>query len=151
MPSRSKKSVEEVILELPKGEQTIMKKLRTLIADCLPFASEKNNFGDPYMERGHVLYSHNRMICYIWPSSFAKGKLKEVHQAKGVSLGFCQGNLFANEDGALRTEGRKQVYCLYFKTLKEINDKQIRSLLFEAEMIDRDFREQRKHSSKRKS
>ena len=136
---------------MPEGEQIIMKRLRTLIMECLPFASEKNNFGDPYMERGHVLYSHNRMICYIWPSSFAKGKFKAAHQAKGVSLGFCQGNLFANEDGALRHEGRKQVYCLYFKTLKEINDEQIRSLLFEAEMIDKSFRTKKKYLSRRET
>ena len=144
MSARSKKSVDEIILELPRSEQVIVKRLRTLIKECLPSAVEKNNFGDPYEERGHVLYSHHRMICYIWPSSFAKGKLKETHQAKGVSLGFCQGNLFVNEEGALLREGRKQVYCMYFKTLKEVNDERIRSLLFEAEMIDQSFRGKRK-------
>ncbi len=140
MSSGSKKSVDEIILELPRSEQIIVKRLRSLILECLPSATEKNNFGDPFMERGHVLYSHHRMICYIWPSSFAKGKLKETHQAKGVSLGFCQGNLFVNEDGTLLREGRKQVYCMYFKTLKDVNDEKIRSLLFEAEMIDQSFR-----------
>ena len=151
MHPRSKKSVNEVILELPKNEQAIVKRLRSLILECLPFAKEKNNFGDPFMERGHVLYSHHRMICYLWPSSFAKGKLKEAHQAKGVSLGFCQGNLFANEDEVLQVEGRKQVYCMYFKTLKEINDEQICSLLFEAEIIDRSFRKKKKYSSRQKA
>ena len=150
MHPRSKKSVDEIILELPKSEQAIVKRLRSLILECLPFAKEKNNFGDPLMERGHVLYSHHRMICYLWPSSFARGKLKEAHQAKGVSLGFCQGNLFANEDGMLQAEGRKQVYCMYFKTLKEINDEQIRSLLFEAEIIDRSFKKKKKYSSRQK-
>ena len=137
--------MEEIILDLPRGEQVIVKRLRALILECLPSAIEKNNFGDPYMERGHVLYSHHRMICYIWPSSFAKGKLKEEHQAKGVSLGFCQGNLFTNEGGVLLREGRKQVYCMYFKTLKDVNDEKIRSLLFEAEIIDRSFRRKNKN------
>src|SRR5260370_28493509 len=95
--SASKKSIEEIILELPRSEQAIVKRLRALIVECLPSATEKNNFGDPFMERGHVLYSRNRMICYIWPSSFAKGRLKEEHQAKGVSFGFCRRNLFAKQ------------------------------------------------------
>jgi len=137
---RSKKSIDEIILELPKSEQAIVKRLRALILDCLPSAIEKNNFGEPYDERGHVLYSRHRMICYIWPSSFAHGKLKETHLAKGVALGFCQGNLFANEDGVLLSEKRKQVYCMYFKTLKEINEPKIRALLYEAELIDQGFR-----------
>ena len=136
--------MEEIILDLPRGEQVIVKRLRALILECLPSATEKNNFGDPYMERGHVLYSHNRMICYIWPSSFAKGKAKETHQAKGVSLGFCQGNLFVNEGGVLLREGRKQVSCMYFKTLKDVNDEKIRSLLFEGEIIDQGFRKTEK-------
>ncbi len=142
--SASKKSIEEIILELPRSEQAIVKRLRALILECLPSATEKNNFGDPFMERVHVLYSRNRMICYIWPSSFAKGRLKEEHQAKGVSLGFCQGNLFAKADKVLLPERRKQVYCMYFKTLKDVNDEQIRSLLFEAEMIDQVFGKKKK-------
>jgi len=136
---RSKKSIDEIILELPRKEQAIVKRLRALIWECLPSAVEKNNFGDPVEERGHVLYSHHRMVCYIWPSSFSKGKLKETHLAKGVALGFCQGNLFANEDMVLMSEKRKQVYCMYFKTLKEINEARIRALLYEADLIDQGF------------
>ena len=99
----SKKSVDEIIADLPKHEQVVVKRLRTLILECLPKATEKNNYGVPF-------------------------------------LGFCQGNLFANEDGALLAEGRKQVYCMYFHRVDEINEEQIRALLFEADLIDQQFR-----------
>lgn len=130
--ARSEKSVDEIILELPKAEQAVLKRLRALILECLPFALEKNSYGVPF-------YTRNRMICFIWPSSVSCGPRKE-HIEKGVTLGFCQGRFFANEDGALQPVGRKQVYCMYFHSLIEIRDDQIRSLLFEADLIDQQFR-----------
>lgn len=129
----SKKSVDEIIADLPKHEQVVVKRLRALILECLPKATEKNNYGVPF-------YTRNRMICFIWPPSIYWGPKKSDYQQKGVSLGFCQGNLFANEDGALLAEGRKQVYCMYFKHVDEINGEQIRALLFEADLIDQQFR-----------
>ncbi|MBX2969040.1 MAG: DUF1801 domain-containing protein [Cyclobacteriaceae bacterium] len=129
----SKKSVDEIIADLPKHEQVVVKRLRALILECLPKASEKNNYGVPF-------YTRNRMICFIWPPSVYWGPKKSDYQEKGVSLGFCQGNLFANEDGALLAEGRKQVYCMYFNRVDEINEEQIRALLFEADLIDQQFR-----------
>ncbi len=45
-----------------------------------------------------------------------------------------------NVENILLKEGRKRVYCIRFKSLKEIDDNLIRSLLFEAEMIDDSFR-----------
>lgn len=60
-----------------------------------------------------------------------------------VTLGFCYGNLMSNEDGALKADGRKQVYCIYFKSLNEIKDEQIRALLFEAELIDESFKKRK--------
>jgi hypothetical protein len=130
------KSVDEIILDLPKGEQVITKRLRSLILECLPFATEKNSYGVPF-------YTHNRMICFIWPPSIYWGKKKAEYQDKGVTLGFCQGNLFSNEDGALSIEGRKQVYCMYFKDVKQIDEEQIRALLLEADLIDQQFRKKK--------
>jgi hypothetical protein len=138
-----KKSVEEVIEGLPKGEQVIMKRLRALILECLPLATEKNSYGVPF-------YTRNRMICFIWPPSIYWGSKKETYNDKGVTLGFCQGKLFANDEGLLLAEGRKQVYCMYFRSLKEINDEQIRALLYEAEIIDQEFRKNRKKKSSSK-
>jgi hypothetical protein len=130
-------SVDEIIAGLPKNEQVIVKRLRALILECLPKATEKKNYEVPF-------YTHNRMICFIWPPSIYWGPKKESLNKKGVTLGFCQGYLFANDDRALLAEGRKQVYCMYFNSVKEIDDEQIRRLLFEAEMIDDEFGRKKK-------
>jgi hypothetical protein len=131
-----KRPVDEIIHDLPKDEQVIVKRLRELTLECLPKAREKNNYGVPF-------YTRNRMICFIWPPSIYWGPKKPEYQSKGVTLGFCQGNLFANEDGALLAEGRKQVYCMYFKTVSEIEEEQIRALLFEADLIDQQFQKKK--------
>lgn len=136
MTTQSKKTVDEVILDLPKHEQVIVKRLRTLILECLPAATEKNSYGVPF-------YTHNRMMCFIWPPSIYWGPKKESLNQKGVTLGFSQGYLFSNEDNALLAEGRKQVYCMYFHSMKEINDEQIRALLFEADLIDQQFKKKK--------
>lgn len=134
--SRLTGSVDEVIESLSKTEQIIVKRLRTIILDCLPKAEEKNSYGVPF-------YRRNRMICYIWPSSIQWGQTKKVDPERLVVLGFCQGNLMANEDKVLFAEGRKQVYCMYFKTLTQINEAQIRALLYEAGMIDEEFKKKK--------
>lgn len=132
-------SVEELLVNLPKDEQLIVKKLRSIVLDCLPLAEEKLNFGAPY-------YVRNRMICFIWPPSNTWGIQTKPgkHADKGVSFGFCQGNLMANKDGVLLKENRKQVYCMYFKKLSEIDEQQIKALLFEADLIDQTFSKRKK-------
>jgi hypothetical protein len=142
MSSRTKsgpaKSVDEAILSLPRPEQVIVNRLRTLILECLPKSIEKISYGVPF-------YKRHRMICFIWPPSIYWGPKKQWNdkEERGVTLGFCQGNLMSNEDRILLAEGRKQVYCMYFKSLKEINDEQIRALLFEAEFVDEGFAKKR--------
>lgn len=133
------KSLNELILELPKEEQVIVKKLRSLVLECLPKATEKLSYGAPF-------YTRNRMICFIWPPSiyWSPKQKPGKHHDKGVSFGFCYGNLMSNESGVLLSEGRKQVYCMYFKSLQEIDEVLIRSLLFEAEMLDESFARKKK-------
>ena len=134
-------SLEEMLLTLPAGERKIVQHLRTLVLECLPKAREKMSYGVPY-------YSHNRMICFIWPPTITwdpqQLKKKEANLAKGVTLGFCQGNRMRNDEGLLLAEGRKQVYCMYFKTLTAINEQQVRALLFEAELVDAGFKKKPK-------
>jgi hypothetical protein len=139
MQGENFKSIEEVVLSLPKNEQLIVTRLRSLILECLPKATEKLSSGVPF-------YTRNRMICFIWPPSIYWGNEEKwnKNQEKGVTLGFCQGKLMSNEDGALLAEGRKQVYCMYFKSLAEIKEEQIRALLFEAELVDESFRKKSK-------
>src|SRR5688572_13740276 len=122
--SSAKMSVDEVILNLPRNEQVIVRRLRALILETLPNVTEKNSYGVPF-------YTRNRMMLFIWPPSVYWGPKKEQLSSKGVTLGFSQGYLMSNDDGVLLAEGRKQVYCMYFHTLKEINDEQLRALFFE--------------------
>lgn len=144
---RTGKSVDEATASLPRGEQIIVKRLRALVQECLPKAIEESKYG-----WGVPFYSHHRLICFIWAPGLYWGKDQKVldkNLEKGVTLGFCQGNLMSNEDGILLAEGRKQVYCMYFKSLNDIHDEQIRSLLFEAELIDEGFAKKRKAKSKK--
>lgn len=135
----SGRSVDEVLDGLPRQEQVMMKKLRLLIQDCLPKATEKLSYGVPF-------YSRNRLICFIWPPSIFWGPKRtlETQQAKGLALGFCQGNLMSNDEGLLLAEGRKQVYCIYFHSIQDIRTEQLRPLLFEAGLLDDSFRKKKK-------
>jgi hypothetical protein len=141
----SKKTVDEMIMGLPKPEQVLVKRLRALILECLPSATEKEYYG-----MGVPFYTHHRMICFIWPATVFWGpkRTTETQNAKGTSLGFCQGNLMANEDGVLLAEGRKQVYVMYLHSVNDIKEDQIRALLFEAAMIDDAFGEKKRRKKK---
>lgn len=136
-----------MIMSLPKAEQAMVNRLRYIVLECLPFASEKGYYGE-----GIPFYTHHRMICFIWPGSVVWGprKKSELPKDSRVSLGFCQGNRMANEDSVLQAEGRKQVYVMYFHSLNEIKEDQIRALLFEAGMIDDAFGERRKGVAKKR-
>jgi hypothetical protein len=141
-------TVDEMIMNLPKTEQVIVKRLRALVQECLPQAIEKHYYGE-----GVPFYTRHRMICFIWPASVSvswRPKRNAASQKpKGVSLGFCQGNLMSNEDGVLLSEGRKQMYVMYFHSLQEIDEDQVRALLFEAAMIDDTFGEKKKRAKKK--
>ena len=125
-------TVDEVILQLPRAEAVIVRKLRALILECLPKAIEKVSYGVPF-------YTRHRMICFIWPPTVNWGKQQFTLENKGVTLGFCQGNRMANEDGLLLAEGRKQVLCVYYRSAKEIDEELVRAWLYEAELVDQTF------------
>jgi Domain of unknown function (DU1801) len=139
------KTVEEMMDDLPKEERLMVEKLRALVHECLPKAKEKAYYGV-----GVPFYSHNRMICFIWPSTVFWGpkRSEDSQKKKGLSLGFCQGYLMANEEGLLKSEGRKQVYVMYLRTISDIDETAIRTLLFEASMIDDSFGPRRKTKRK---
>ena len=50
----------------------------------------------------------------------------------------------SNDEGHLLAEGRKQVYCMYFKNVDEIDDQLIRALLYEADLIDESFKKKKR-------
>lgn len=128
--------IDQMIGSLPRNEQVVVKRLRALVMECIPQATEK-----AYYDFSIPFYTRNRLICFIWPPSvvWEPGVNHEKRKAKGVSLGFNQGNLMSNEDGLLLAEGRKQVYVMYFKELNDIDEARVRALLFEAAMIDEQF------------
>jgi hypothetical protein len=133
--------IDQMIATLPRDEQVLVKRLRALIVECIPQATEK-----AYEGQVMPFYTRNRLICFILPPSVVWETNTDLGKRKtrGVALGFNQGNLMSNEDGALLAEGRKQVYMMYFKKLADIDEKQIRSLLFEAAMIDGQFVKKKK-------
>jgi len=133
--------VDQMIANLPRNEQVLVNRLRALVMECIPQATEK-----AYYDLGIPFYTRNRLICFIWPPSvvWEAGANHEKRMAKGVSLGFNQGKLMSNEDGVLLAEGRKQVYVMYFKKLDDIDEAQVRALLFEAAMIDEQFAKKKK-------
>ncbi len=146
MASDREPSLEEVFPGITPQEKILVQRLRLLVQECLPKATEKGYYG-----MGVPYFSHHRMICFIWPSSVVWGpQSKKVRKFKGVSLGFCQGNLMSNEDGALKSEGRKQVYILYLNSIDELDEAQVRSLLFEASMIDDEFGRKKLAKKKRR-
>jgi len=133
--------IDQMIAALPRNEQVLVKRLRALIAECIPQATEKT-----YSDLTIPFYTRNRLICFIWPPSvhWEPGANHEKQKAKGVALGFNQGKLMSNEDGVLLAEGRKQVYMMYFKALNDIDEAQVRALLFEAAMMDERFVKKKK-------
>lgn len=140
-------SVDEMILTLPDKEAVVVRRLRALVKECLPKATEKLSYGVPY-------YSNHKMICFIWPPSVYWGpeKISEKQKQKGVTLGFSYGHQLADDEGLLLAEGRKQVYVLYFHTIRDIDEQAIRSLLFEAGLLDDTFGARKKTKShKRRS
>lgn len=146
LSTKAIRSVEEAIQRIPRSEQVIVQRLRSLVAECLPKAEEQGYYG-----MGVPFYRHHRMICFIWPPSINWGpKENRVHKEKGVSLGFCQGNLMSNDEGVLLAEGRKQIYVMYFKTLADIDEQRVRSLLYEAGMLDDSFSKQKSRATSRR-
>ena len=133
--------MDQMMAILPRSEQVLVKRLRALVMECIPQATEK-----AYYDIAIPFYTRNRLICFIWPPSVSwePGAGLEKQKSKGVSLGFNQGHLMSNEDGVLLAEGRKQVYAMYFKNLDDIDENQVRALLFEAAMIDEQFAKKRR-------
>ena len=130
----SARTVDEMILSLPVEERAIVKRLRDLVLECLPLATEK-----PYYGLGVPYYPRHRQVCYIFPPSALYGIEDKKHE-KNITLGFCQSNKMFNENSVLKVEGRKQVRVMYFSSLRHIQEDQVRALLFEASIIDDSFK-----------
>ena len=121
---------------LPKEENLIFQSLRNLILEAEPRLQEKMNFGVPY-------YVRNRMVCFIWPVSApnAPTAKNQTWDNTIVSLGFCYGNKLSNEQGILLAEGRKQVYIIRLRSMKDLKslEQSIIEIVQEAVIVDELF------------
>jgi hypothetical protein len=116
--------IDEFISALPRKEQVLVQRLRSILFDVEPRIEEKFSFGVPY-------YKRNRMVCFIWPQSALYGPKKDL-----VSFGFCYGHMLSNDQGVLNHEGRTQVYIIRYSALQEIDEPVLREIIQEALLID---------------
>ena len=114
---------------LPENERIITDVLRSIILSNLPDGiKEKLSYNVPY-------YYGKRRICLIWPGSIPWGGIRD-----GVLLGFCYGNKLEDKDRYLSHGTNKMVYYKIFKSVDEIDEAAIISLLQEALKTDNEFR-----------
>lgn len=119
---------------LPREEWLIFTYLRDMVLKTEPRLIESKSYGVPY-------YSRNKRICFIWPVSAPNAPKAKNQKDDGtlVSLGFCYGNLLSNVQRLLLAEGRKQVFIIRLRSLKDLTaiEKQVTEILNEALLLDR--------------
>ncbi|OEK02861.1 hypothetical protein BFP97_15605 [Roseivirga sp. 4D4] len=116
--------LDDLFAFLPEQELKLVEVLRNLVFECIPEVKEKLSYNVPFF-RGR------KTICFIWPGSVPWGGT-----FKGVQFGFTKGHLMLNEDGYLEAGTRKYVRTKTFRSLQEIDFEKLRSLLYEAAIID---------------
>ena len=122
--------IDELVSNLPKVEQTILKTLRNLILDADPRIQERQSYGVPY-------YFRKRRIFFLWPASaLPSGGAKKTSK---VTMGFCYGNLLSNEQNLLQGENRKQVFTIPFASITQINERVLVEIINEAILVDEKF------------
>ncbi len=122
------RSLDDFFDYLPENELVIVEQLRDLVLASIPEVKEKLSFNVPFFRK-------HRTICFIWPGAVPWGGIRE-----GVQLGFVQGHLLTDEHNYLSAGNRKQVRIKTFNDLREIDHDIVRSLLFEATVIDEEYR-----------
>ncbi len=116
--------IDDLFAFLPEEELKIVQALRTLVYECIPEVKEKLSYNVPF-------FRVRKTICFIWPGSVPWGGT-----FKGVQFGFTKGHLMLNEDDYLEAGKRKYVRTKTFQSLQEIDFEKLRSLLYEAAIID---------------
>ncbi|MCT8333728.1 DUF1801 domain-containing protein [Leptospira sp. 85282-16] len=77
-----------------------------------------------------LYYFQNSRVCFIWPASIKPGP------KSGVQFGFCNGYLLNDPNQKLERENRKQVYCITFHTVNEINEIDLTNFIKNALEVD---------------
>ncbi|MBC7884513.1 MAG: DUF1801 domain-containing protein [Saprospiraceae bacterium] len=123
------RSLLDIYESITGEEQIIVDVLRQIIVDVLPArCKEKISFNVPYF------YGH-KGICIIWPASIPRGGIKE-----GVLLGFWYGNKLNDFDHFLTHGTNKQIFYRIYKSVDEIDQDAIVSLLREAVQLDESWK-----------
>ncbi len=130
MQSVSFKDVEEFLDFLPADELEITEALRELIFNCVPNITEKLSYNVPF-------YKKHKGMFFIWPAAILWGNKKTY---TGVRFGFQQGYLMNDELNYLDRGDRKQVYYKDFNSIKEMDEDILKTYIFEAVEIDKQFR-----------
>ena len=133
-PQKPKRKMQQVSFKtlddfwefLPADEKLICRKLRALVLDCIPLATEQLSYNVLYF-KGH------RMICFIWPASVGWG---ENQNWKGVRFGFAYGNYLVDEEVYWDKGSRKQVVWKDYQSISEIQSDIIKDFLFQAYELD---------------
>jgi hypothetical protein len=129
------KSIPEFLHYLPEDQLQMVEALRNLVLECIPDGTEKLAYNVPFY------YRYSR-ICFIWPAAVPWGAVKS-----GVQIGFCKGSLLS-DTSYLSADGRRSVFVKRFDSLKEIDTGRLRTLLYEAVLIDETTRPKHKTFSK---
>lgn len=121
-------TVDEFLEFLPEDERVITERLRKIVRNCIPEATEHLAYNVPF-------YKRNTNVCFIWPASVLWGKKKTY---TGVRFGFSSGHLLTDEDGYLSRGNRKNVYWRDFTRLSEIDADVLKAFIFEAVLVDQE-------------
>ncbi len=111
---------------LPEAELQLVNALRDLVYECIPEVKEKLSYNVPF-------FRVRKTICFIWPGSVPWGGTFE-----GVQFGFTKGHLILDADQYLEAGTRKYVRTKTFQSLQAIDFENMRSLLYEAAIIDKE-------------
>lgn len=110
-------TVEDIIYQQEGAQQELMLYLHKLLLDEFNLTA-KITFGNP-------CYYLNSWICYLKPTK--KGK---------VEFAFMRGNELSNQQGILKSNGRKQLRSVEFETIKEIPLQELTQIMQEAILLD---------------
>ena len=119
--------VEDYIYQYEDDQREIMLFLHNWLTKDLNL-TEKIRFKIPF-------YYGKSWICYLNPTKNEK-----------LEFAFVRGNELSNEQGLLDNKGRKQVYSIEFKNVKEIPQETLNEIIQEAILLD----ETKPYESKRK-
>jgi hypothetical protein len=122
------KTIDDFLDYLPEPELKLVNILQQIVLKAIPECTEKLAYNVPF-------YYKHRRICYIWPASMPWGGITE-----GVALGFCRGNQLVNPDFYLSGEENKVIRSKTFRFAAEIDTDLLRDFLFEAAILDEQFK-----------